>query len=66
VKRVKTHEAPLISVKVPHGEFPMGRNPPWKINKKVYRVLDIRGNNSKMWMVQILDIYKAFINFFTA
>jgi len=63
VKRVKTHEAPLISVKVPHGEFPMGRNPP---NKKVYRVLDIRGNNSKMWMVQILDIYKAFINFFTA
>jgi hypothetical protein len=48
------------------GNSPWGENPPWKINKKVYRVLDIRGNNSKMWMVQILDIYKAFIKFFTA
>jgi hypothetical protein len=63
---VKTHEAPLIFVKVPHGEFPMGRNSPWGIFKKVYRVLNIAEFNTKMWMVHFLDIDKAFINFFTA
>jgi hypothetical protein len=44
----------------------MGENPPWKNNKKVYRVLDIRGINSKLWMVQFLDIDKAFIKFLSA
>jgi hypothetical protein len=56
----------MISAKVPHGNPPWGEiphgNPPWG----VYRVLNIAQPNSKMWMVQVLDIYKAFINFFTA
>ena len=43
----------------------MGENPPWGILQKVYRVLDIAEFNTKMWMVQVLDIDKAFINFFT-
>jgi hypothetical protein len=43
---------------IPHGEkSPM---------QKVYRVLNIAEFNTKMWMVQVLDIDKAFINFFTA
>jgi hypothetical protein len=43
---------------IPHGEkSPM---------QKVYRVLNIADPNTEKWMVQVLDIYKAFINFFTA
>jgi transposase-like protein len=44
----------------------VGENSPWGILQKVYRVLDIAGFNTKMWMVHFLDIDKAFIKFFTA
>jgi hypothetical protein len=37
-----------------------------KKSQKVYRVLDIRELNTKLWMVQVVVLYKAFINFFTA
>ena len=34
--------------------------------QKVYRVLDIATLNTKLWMVQVVVLYKAFIKFFTA
>ena len=48
--------------KIPH-RLPHGGKSPMQ---KVYRVLDIATLNTKLWMVQVVVLYKAFIKFFTA
>ena len=46
---------------IPHGE-----KSPMEKTQKVYRVLDIGELNTKLWMVQVVVLYKAFIKLFTA
>ena len=51
-------------------KFPMGKSmgkfSPWGNRQKKHHVLNISEYNTEMWMVQVVDIVKAFIILFTA